>query len=169
MSGLGADQPIRFELRSGSPGDTFEIGRLLGQSLSGGEVIALSGTLGAGKTLFCQGLAAGLGIDPSEVSSPTFTIVSEHAGRIPFHHVDAYRLSGAGEGISAGLEEILPDAGATAVEWPENVANLLPNGCYRVTFLLSDDDEARLLSFELPNQSGSRSFRERCKRYLTGG
>jgi tRNA threonylcarbamoyladenosine biosynthesis protein TsaE len=169
MTGRGQGEPIRFRLRSGSPGDTFEIGRLLGLSAARGDVVALSGTLGAGKTLFCQGLAAGLGIDPSEVASPTFTIVSEHAGRLPFHHVDAYRLASPEEGISAGLEEILPGDGVTAVEWPENVANLLPNRCLRVTFLLSEDVGTRFLSFEIPNQSGTRSFFGQCKRYLTGG
>jgi tRNA threonylcarbamoyladenosine biosynthesis protein TsaE len=161
--------PLRFRLRSGSAADTFEIGRLLADSLPDGCVLALAGDLGAGKTLFCQGLAAGLGIDPSTVTSPTFTIVAEHdAGRLPFRHVDAYRLSGPAEGVSIGLDEMLGGEGIVAVEWPENVAKLLPNRCLRVTFLLSGSD-ARILSFELPNQSGYQSFLNRCKRYLTGG
>ncbi|HEY5996099.1 MAG TPA: tRNA (adenosine(37)-N6)-threonylcarbamoyltransferase complex ATPase subunit type 1 TsaE, partial [Candidatus Deferrimicrobiaceae bacterium] len=63
-------EPLRFSLRSGTPGETFEIGRLLADSLSDGDVVALSGDLGAGKTLFCQGIAKGLGIDPSTVTSP---------------------------------------------------------------------------------------------------
>jgi tRNA threonylcarbamoyladenosine biosynthesis protein TsaE len=161
-------EPLRFRLRSGNPDETFEIGRLLADSLSDGDVVALSGDLGAGKTLFCQGIAKGLGIDPAAVTSPTFTIVAEHAGRLPFRHVDAYRLSGPAEGISIGLDEILGGEGISAVEWPENVAKLLPNRCLRVTFLLSGSD-VRILSFELPNQSGYQSFLKQCKRYLTGG
>lgn len=160
--------PLSFRLRSASPDETFEIGRLLADSVGGGDVLALTGDLGAGKTLFCQGLAKGLGIDPSTVTSPTFTIVAEHHGRLPFRHVDAYRLAGPAEAIAIGLDEMLGDEWVTAVEWPENLAKLLPNRCLRVTFLLSGSD-ARILSFELPNQSGYQSFLTRCKRYLTGG
>ncbi len=159
----------RILLRSGSPADTLEIGRLLGEVLSDGDVIALTGDLGAGKTLFCKGIASGLGIDPAFVASPTFTIVSEYAdGRLPFHHIDAWRLATLDEAISAGLEDIIGVGGVSAVEWPENVSKLLPNRCLRVTFQHSGT-EGRILSFELPNIPGFHPFFENCKRYLTGG
>jgi tRNA threonylcarbamoyladenosine biosynthesis protein TsaE len=160
---------VRFRLGSDSPRDTLEIGRLLGESLADGDVVALAGDLGAGKTLFCKGIARGLGIDPAGVTSPTFTIVCEHAGgRLPFHHVDAWRIATPGEAISAGLEDIIGIGGVSAVEWPENVAKLLPNGCLRVTFLISGTG-SRILSFEIPENPGYRNFIEQCKRYLTGG
>jgi tRNA threonylcarbamoyladenosine biosynthesis protein TsaE len=157
-----------FTFASDSPDTTFEIGRSLGETLSNGDTVALSGDLGAGKTLFCKGLACGLGIDPDIVSSPTFTIVAEHEGRLPFRHVDAYRLSSPEEGISAGLEDVFGAGGVTAVEWPENVAMLLPNGCLRVRFLVSGTG-SRILSFEFPDTLRYQRFLEQCKRFLTGG
>ncbi len=159
---------VLLRLRSESPWDTLEIGRHLGEILSDGDVVALTGDLGAGKTLFCKGIAAGLGIDPADVASPTFTIVSEHQGRLPLHHIDAWRLSTPEEGISAGLEDIIGIDGISAVEWPENISKLLPNRCLRVTFQHSGT-EGRILSFEFPNIPGYHSFFEHCKRYLTGG
>lgn len=159
---------MRVRLRSESPEDTLEIGRILGTLLSDGDVVALEGDLGAGKSCFCKGIAAGLGIDPAGVVSPTFTIVSEHVGRLPFHHVDAYRLESPEEGISAGLEDVIGASGVTAVEWPDNVAKLLPNGCIRVTFLISGT-ESRTLSLEFPNSRAFQPFIEQCIRFTTGG
>jgi tRNA threonylcarbamoyladenosine biosynthesis protein TsaE len=95
-------------------------------------------------------------------------IVSEHRGRLAFHHIDAYRLSSPEEGISAGLEDIIGAAGVSAVEWPDNVAKLLPNGCLRVTFLASGN-AGRILTLAFPNAPRFQPFYEQCKRFLTGG
>ncbi|HXU40262.1 MAG TPA: tRNA (adenosine(37)-N6)-threonylcarbamoyltransferase complex ATPase subunit type 1 TsaE [Blastocatellia bacterium] len=110
------------EFTTHSPEETFELARSIGEHLEGGEIFLLSGELGAGKTVFAKGLAAGLDIDPSDVTSPTFTLVNAHEGRLRFYHVDLYRLD-AGAHLGLGLDEILGDDKAvTLVEWAERLA-----------------------------------------------
>lgn len=101
--------------------ETSTIGRSLGQQIQAGSVVLLIGDLGAGKTAFVRGLAQGLGIDPLEVSSPTFTLIQEYrGGRLPLHHVDLYRLSPP-EVDDLGLEEMTLGPGITAIEWPDRL------------------------------------------------
>ena len=121
---------------SHGPEETFEAGRRVGAHLAGGEVLLLSGTLGAGKTVFTKGLAAGLGLDPLEVSSPSFTLVNRHGeGRLVLYHLDLYRLA---EGHSAAhaveLDELLTDENAVIViEWAERMGRYrLPPTTWRV-------------------------------------
>jgi tRNA threonylcarbamoyladenosine biosynthesis protein TsaE len=101
--------------------ETFGLARSIGEQLTGGEVFLLKGDLGAGKTVFAKGLAAGLGINPTDVTSPTFTLVNAHEGRLRLYHIDLYRLdAGAHQGL--GLEEIFDDDNAvTAIEWAERL------------------------------------------------
>ena len=100
-------------------------GRLAAQ-LKPGDVVLLSGELGAGKTAFVRGLAAGLGIDPEAVSSPTFTLVHEYrGGRLSFYHVDLYRLDKAATD-DLGLEEMGGADGVLAIEWPDRLAHGIP-------------------------------------------
>ena len=92
--------------------------RRLGAVVEPGDVIGLRGDLGAGKTVFVKGLAAGLGLDPTHVASPTFTLINEYrGGRLGLHHVDLYRLERAEELIELGLEEIVGGEGVCAIEW----------------------------------------------------
>lgn len=106
---------------SNSEAETRAIAAALAPSLSPGSVVLLSGDLGAGKTAFVRGLAAGLGIDPDEVTSPTFTLVHEYrGGRLPLIHVDLYRLDRA-ELDEIGLDSDLAVVGVTAVEWSERL------------------------------------------------
>jgi tRNA threonylcarbamoyladenosine biosynthesis protein TsaE len=121
---------------SHAPEETFDAGRRVGERLQGGEVLLLSGALGAGKTVFTKGLAAGLGLDPGEVSSPSFTLVNRHGeGRLVLYHLDLYRLA---EGHSAAhaveLEELLADERAVIViEWAERMGRYrLPETTWRV-------------------------------------
>jgi len=94
--------------------------------LVGGEVFALHGVLGAGKTQLAKGLARGLGYR-GDVTSPSFTIVHEYlGGRLPMYHIDLYRFRDEKDAIDIGLEEYLPSDGVTVIEWPERVASLLP-------------------------------------------
>jgi len=95
-----------FDLISESPGDTLDIGRIIGENLTGGAVVALTGELGAGKTCLTQGIAKGLGIPEGYyVTSPTFTLINEYPGRIPLYHMDVYRLSDSRELEDMGYEE----------------------------------------------------------------
>lgn len=115
-------------LRSDSELQTEAIGAVVGRMLLGGETVALHGDLGAGKTRFVRGLAEGLGIDPQEISSPTFVICQEHRGRrLDLAHLDAYRLSGAAELETIGFDELRQRSDLVlAIEWPERIASALP-------------------------------------------
>ena len=94
--------------------------------LTGGEIFALHGVLGAGKTQLAKGLARGLGFT-GDVTSPTFTMVQEYlGGRLPMYHVDLYRIGSLKEAVDMGLEEYLPSHGVTVIEWPDRIAPLLP-------------------------------------------
>jgi tRNA threonylcarbamoyladenosine biosynthesis protein TsaE len=101
--------------------ETAAAGRELARTLAPGSIVLLSGNLGAGKTVFVRGLAEGLGIDPAEVTSPTFTLMQEHrGGRLPLYHVDLYRLRPA-EVDDLGLDEVTLAGGVTAIEWPDRL------------------------------------------------
>ncbi len=138
--------PVR--VRSTSEDMTREIGRRLGASARAGDVYALAGELGAGKTRFVQGLAMGLGIDPDEVASPTFTMIAEHAGRLTLHHMDLYRMRTHADLETVGVEEYLdargPDAGVCAVEWADRFADVMPAGAIRVDFAIGAGDAREL-------------------------
>jgi tRNA threonylcarbamoyladenosine biosynthesis protein TsaE len=105
---------------------THHLGTTLGQALERGSVVALSGNLGAGKTHFTQGIAAGLGVDRRLVSSPTFSLIQEYAGRLPVFHFDTYRLKNIDEFLDLGFDEYLSYNGVCIIEWAERVAEVLP-------------------------------------------
>lgn len=104
---------------------TRQLGARLGAAARAGDVIALHGELGAGKTTLVHGLAAALAI-AGPVPSPTFVLVREYEGRLRLWHVDAYRLAGSDEALAIGLDECLPGDGVTCVEWAERIADLVP-------------------------------------------
>jgi len=120
--------------RTASEEGTVRAGRDLGARLGPGSIVLLEGPLGAGKTAFVRGLAAGLGCDPDEVSSPTFTIVQEYRGPITLQHVDLYRLSPP-EVDDLALED-LPEDAVMAVEWPDRWRRA-PAEAIRVTFAVT--------------------------------
>ncbi len=102
---------------------TRDLGEALGRCASPGTVFALTGDLGAGKTVFVQGLAKGLDVPPSVyVTSPTYTLINEYPGRLTLFHVDLYRLAGGEDLDELGLEEILYGDGVVAIEWPDRLA-----------------------------------------------
>ncbi len=120
--------------------ETAEVGRRLASGLVPGSVVMLFGDLGAGKTVFVRGLAAGLGVDPAAVSSPTFTLVHEHrGGRFPLYHVDLYRLSDPREIADLGLDE-LGEGGILAIEWAEKLPRP-PQDAAHVTIMDAGGDE----------------------------
>lgn len=118
----------------------------LGECCEGGEVIALNGELGAGKTQFAKGLAAGLGIDrPEHLTSPTFVIINEYPGRLTFYHIDAYRLGGAGDLEDLGIEEIITAGGVTAIEWAEKVAECIPEDALSIRMDITSEHKRTLV------------------------
>lgn len=114
-----------------SASQTQKAGAVLGRLLEVGDVILLEGELGAGKTTFTKGVGQGLGVE-GYVNSPTFTLVNEYQGRLPLYHLDCYRLESAREALDFGIEEYLYGEGATIIEWPERIAEVLPEEFLRV-------------------------------------
>ena len=124
---------------SHSPEETFAIGQRFAATLRRGDVLALCGDLGAGKTHFVKGLAAGLGAT-GEVTSPTFTLIHEyHGGALSLYHVDFYRLEETGEALNIGIEEYLEGDGITAIEWADKFAELIPEGAHWIRFAHLED------------------------------
>ena len=120
-------------IESFSPQDTYELGKRIGETAEAGSVITLIGDLGVGKTVFTQGLAAGLGIT-EPVNSPTFTIVQIYeGGRLPFYHFDVYRIGDVSEMDEIGYEDCFYGEGVCLIEWADLISEILPEKYTRVT------------------------------------
>jgi tRNA threonylcarbamoyladenosine biosynthesis protein TsaE len=132
---------------SRSEADTQRAGSLLASQLRPGDVIALRGGLGMGKTVFVRGLAAGLGIS-DRVSSPTFALVHEYRGKIPLYHFDMYRVASGGDLESTGFFDYLGSGGICAVEWSENIADELPADCITVAIERGEGDGDRIITIK---------------------
>ena len=125
-----------------SEAETAAVAKDLARSLVAGDVLLLSGNLGAGKTAFVRGLAEGLGVDPEEVSSPTFTLVHEYRGeKLTLYHADLYRLERAATD-DLGLEEL--ERGVLAVEWPDRLTHALP-GARHISIEILEGDERKII------------------------
>ena len=129
-----------------SSDDTTAFGAAMGALLQPGDVVLLTGDLGAGKSVLARGLARGLGIAQA-MPSPTFTLMQPYRGRIPFYHFDLYRLDDPDQFYEAGLDEYIGGDGAAVVEWPD-CAELDPVPALRVTLSRLEDDDARAIEME---------------------
>jgi tRNA threonylcarbamoyladenosine biosynthesis protein TsaE len=119
--------------------ETIKLGQKLGAVLNEGDVIALVGELGSGKTWFAKGIAIGLGISPGTViTSPSFSLLNEYEGRCTFFHMDAYRLESLSDFISAGLDEYFFQDGVVAMEWADRWPEILPDWRVKVEFVIVD-------------------------------
>lgn len=130
--------------------DTFNLGRRVGEPLAGGEILLLSGPLGAGKTIFAKGIASALGIDPDEVTSPSFTLVNPYEGRLQLFHIDLYRLDeGASAAHAVDLDELLSQERAVIViEWAERLGRYpFPPDVWRIA-ISGDGDDQRTISIQ---------------------
>ncbi|MDR2211106.1 MAG: tRNA (adenosine(37)-N6)-threonylcarbamoyltransferase complex ATPase subunit type 1 TsaE [Spirochaetaceae bacterium] len=141
-----ADYPAEGEFVSSSPEETIRFGESIARRLGPGSIVALSGNLGAGKTLFAKGIGRGLGVT-EEITSPTYTIISEYEGTYPLYHMDAYRLSGDEEFLSAGGEELLYGAGICVVEWADRLS-ILPRGIVSIHIDIAEDQK-RLIRYKI--------------------
>jgi tRNA threonylcarbamoyladenosine biosynthesis protein TsaE len=143
-SGVSIEAGVDTRLVSVSAEETFEAGAALGRILTKGSVVALCGPLGAGKTCFCAGVCRALGVR-EPVTSPTYTIVHEYAGRLPVCHIDAYRLRGADDFEGVGGRELLDGNGVSLIEWSDIIEESLPPDAIRVGIEI-DGDGRRVIS-----------------------
>ena len=141
-------EPLTYfgEFITHSAEETFELAKRIGDQLKGGEVFLLTGDLGAGKTVFAKGLAAGLAIASADVTSPTFTLVNVHEGRLRFYHVDLYRLDAGAHQL--GLEEMFEEENAvTVIEWAERLT-FVPARATVVEMVYVSNTERRIVVSE---------------------
>lgn len=145
-------------IETNSPEETFEVGRKLGQTAKPGEIYMLNGDLGVGKTVFTQGVAAGLGIT-EHISSPTFTIVQVYeSGRLPFYHFDVYRIGDVEEMDEIGYEDYFFGNGLCIVEWAERIKELIPAEAKQITIeknLEKGFDYRRILILQMPSMKST--------------
>ncbi|MBT2694076.1 tRNA (adenosine(37)-N6)-threonylcarbamoyltransferase complex ATPase subunit type 1 TsaE [Bacillus sp. ISL-55] len=144
-----------YQFISRQPEETKNFAKRLGNLLQAGDVIALEGDLGAGKTTFTKGLAEGLGITRN-VNSPTFTIIKEYQGRLPLYHMDVYRVEDAFEDL--GFEEYFEGTGVTVVEWAHLIKAQLPKELLLLQLYLDDNGARRIVA----EPKGNR-YEELCK------
>jgi tRNA threonylcarbamoyladenosine biosynthesis protein TsaE len=132
----------RLDLVSRAPEETREVGAALAGLLVPGDVVSLTGDLGAGKTCLVQGAALSLGVK-ERVSSPTFVLVREYRGDVPIYHLDVYRLDRLQEVLDLGFEDLLDPGGVIFIEWGDVIDSLLPDSYLQVELSISGDDEVR--------------------------
>jgi tRNA threonylcarbamoyladenosine biosynthesis protein TsaE len=123
---------------------TEQLGQLLAEHLPPGTVVALSGTLGAGKTRLVQAVAAGCGVDPAEVTSPTFVLCREYYGNRVIYHLDAYRLKDEDEFLELGPEEMFASDGLVFIEWAERVESFLPEERMEIVLEVTGETSRRV-------------------------
>ncbi len=123
---------------------TLALGEWIGREAVGGEVLALIGPLGAGKTRFVQGLAKGLEVSERYINSPTFILLQCYEGRLPLYHIDLYRLEKAVELEALGLEEFIWGEGVAAVEWADKGPDLFPSARLTITFEYAGEEQREL-------------------------
>ncbi len=130
---------------SRSADETRRLGAELGELLRGGDIVGVSGELGAGKTCLVQGIARGVGVEPSiPVTSPTFTLVGEYAGRVALRHADFYRVESYARLDDAGFADLLDESGVLVVEWPERFPDALPAQRLDIAMEIVSESERRI-------------------------
>ncbi len=135
----------RSSIISRKPEETFLIGKIVGENLTGGDVVALIGELGTGKTCFTQGIAKGIDIPEGyRITSPSFTLINEYQGRVRLFHFDLYRLQGVHDMEDMGFEEYLYGDAVSVVEWADKMEGILPESTIFVAFKYIDENEREI-------------------------
>ena len=143
---------VGLETVTSSPEETRLLGERLGSMLLPGDVVALTGDLGAGKTTFVQGAAWGLGY-AGPVTSPTFTLVKEYPGRTPIYHLDVYRLDRIQDVLDLGFEELVDQGAVVFVEWGDAIDVLLPDDHLQVELTMPGEGDSRRLEITWSGKS----------------
>jgi tRNA threonylcarbamoyladenosine biosynthesis protein TsaE len=156
----------RLELLTRSPEETREVGASLAELLVPGDVVSLTGDLGAGKTCFVQGAARGLGVE-EPVGSPAFVLVREYRGEVPIYHLDIYRLDRLQEVLDLGFEDLLDPGGVIFIEWGDAIEALLPESYLEVELSIPGEDETRGLAVRGRGTSWAHRW-ERLEKALDG-
>lgn len=128
---------MKFKFITSCAEETVALGRKIGGRLKAGDVVAMRGTLGAGKTTITKGIALALGVE-DVVTSPTFCLVSEYSGKTDLCHIDAYRLDGADDFESIGAQDMMGGDNVCVIEWSENVEGCLPDDAIKITMKILD-------------------------------
>ena len=129
-----------------SPEETIELGIRIGKALKKGDVIAMQGTLAAGKTTITKGIAQALGIKDT-ITSPTFCLISEYYGKMPLYHMDVYRLDGEEDFVNLGTDDMIYGDGVSIIEWSEKIMNELPKKTI-ILKITPQDDSSRKIELE---------------------
>jgi tRNA threonylcarbamoyladenosine biosynthesis protein TsaE len=138
---------------------TYRLGEYLGKVLQQGDIICLTGDLGAGKTAFTKGI--GIGLDIKEfITSPTYTIINEYDGRIPLFHFDVYRLEGVEEMYELGYEEYFFGDGAVVIEWADIVKEIIPQERLWITILRGKEEDTREIMFDASGERYQKVIKE---------
>lgn len=138
-------------VKTASPQETQSLGETLGKKMKQGDVIALIGDLGTGKTCLTQGIARGIGIAPNEVvSSPSYILINEYNGNIPIYHIDLYRIETFEEIADLGLSEYINGDGICIIEWADRMEEDLPDTCTKI-YLTWEDENTRSITIQHPS------------------
>lgn len=133
-----------LKIKTDNAKQTEELGRCIGESLTGGEIIAMTGDLGAGKTTITKSIAKGLDID-EYITSPTFTIVNEYEGRLKLFHFDVYRIGDIEEMYDMGYEEYFYSGGVCIIEWANLIEEILPEDTIRIEISTQDENKRQFI------------------------
>jgi tRNA threonylcarbamoyladenosine biosynthesis protein TsaE len=154
-----------INLISESAGDTQKIGKIIGENLRQGDIVALIGELGSGKTCITKGIARGVGVpDEYQITSPSFTLINEYPGRTTLYHVDTYRLSGSRDLEEMGYEEYFYGNGITVIEWAEKIKEILPEKSFYIYLRYLDKNKR-----EIKICDGTEKMKEISKMLSEGG
>jgi tRNA threonylcarbamoyladenosine biosynthesis protein TsaE len=133
-----------MNILSKSPARTKKIGEKIGKKLKKGDVIALIGGLGAGKTVITKGIMSGMEVRSHRITSPTFVLMNVYKGRLPVYHFDVYRLNSINEMIDLGYEDYFYGDGVTIVEWADKIEKLLPKNCIKIKINIVGEREREI-------------------------
>jgi len=134
------------KFKSHSEQETIDFGARFGAGLKAGDVVCLTGPLGSGKTHFVKGLAEGIGLNKSDIQSPTYTLINEHeTGELPLYHFDCYRLKSESEAREIGAEEYFFRDGVSVVEWAEKIRGLIPEHAVWVRICIMDRETRKFV------------------------